>query len=64
MTISKISDVTVEFLVFWLVELNRLSRDSHLVRGDNHMSLEIVLQKEVSKGNLKRTFLTVVLSYR
>ena len=38
-------------LVLWLVEMNRLSRDSHPTRGDYrmHMSLEIVLQKEVSE---------------
>ena len=36
-----------------LVEINRLSRDSHLARGDNHMSLEIVLQNKVSEGNWK-----------
>ena len=49
---SKISKVTIEFLVLWLVEMNHLSRDSYLANY-YHMSLEIVLPKEVSKGDWK-----------
>ena len=30
--------------------MNHLSRDNHLATGNYHMSLEIVLQKEVSEG--------------
>ena len=45
------SEVTIEFLVLRLVKLNYLFCDSHLARGDYHMLLEIVLQKEVSEGN-------------
>ena len=60
--ISKISDVTIEFLVLCLVERNRLSCDSYLARGGNyHMSLEIVLQKEVAERDWK--FLLNKLSY-
>ena len=46
--ISKISEVTIEFLVLWLVKMN-----CHLNRGDYHMSLEIVLQKKISEGHCK-----------
>ena len=58
---SKISQVTIEFLVLGLVEMNRLSFNSHLARGNYHMSLKIVLQKEVSEGDW--TFLLDKLSY-
>ena len=51
--VSKMSEVTIEFLVLRLVKLNYLFCDSHLARGDYHMLLEIVLQKEVSEGNRK-----------
>ena len=47
------SDVTIEFLVLWLVKVNDLFCDSHLARADYHVSLEIILQKEVSEGNWK-----------
>ena len=51
--ISKISEVTIEFFVLWLVRMNCLSRDSHLNRGDYHMSLAFVLQKEIFEGHCK-----------
>ena len=63
--ISKFSEVTIEFLVLWLIEMSRLSRDNHLARGDYRMSLEIVLQKEVSEGNWKFfVSYSVPVSYR
>ena len=51
--VSKMSEVTIEFLVLWLVKMNHLFCDSHLGRGDYHVSLEIILQKEVSEGDWK-----------
>ena len=53
LTIIKISEATFEFLVLSLVEMNRLSCDSYLARGKYHLSLEIVLQKEVCEGDWK-----------
>ena len=45
--------------------LNRLSCGSHLARGNYHMSLEIVLQNEVSEGDWKFFWkLFVPVSYR
>ena len=45
---SKMSEVTIEFLVLWLVKMNNLFCNNHLAWGDYHMSLEIVLQKGIS----------------
>ena len=34
---TKLSEVTIEFLVLWLVEMNQLSRDSYLAGGNENV---------------------------
>ena len=56
--ISRISEVTIEFLVLWLVEMNHVSCDSHLARGARPMYIHTLYNSStlVSSNDITKAF--------